>query len=236
MNQIQSVMERILLVEDEENLLDAIKMNLDLEGYDVTVACNGKIALEEAEKKRFDLVILDVMLPELDGFQVCRTLRMRNKQMPILFLSAKSSSSDRVHGLKIGGDDYLPKPFNLEELLLRIKILIKRGGAKENLNTEQVFNFANNSINFKSYEIVGHLGKKTRLSKREIMLLRLFVDTQGEVVSREEILENVWGYDVYPSTRTIDNYILVFRKHFEKEPKSPQHFISIRGVGYKFII
>jgi len=228
-------MERILLVEDEENLLDAIKMNLDLEGYDVTVACNGKDALKEAEKKRFDLVILDVMLPELDGFQVCRTLRMRNKQMPILFLSAKSSSSDRVHGLKIGGDDYLPKPFNLEELLLRIKILIRRGSGKEGSSSEQIFTFANNSINFTSYEIVGQHGKKSRLSKREIMLLRLFVERQGEVVSREEILENVWGYDVYPSTRTIDNYILVFRKYFEKEPKSPQHFISIRGVGYQFI-
>ena len=227
-------MERILLVEDEEHLLDAIKLNLDMEGYDVTVACNGRVALEESEKKRFDLVILDVMLPELDGFQVCRTLRIRNKQMPILFLSAKSSSSDRVQGLKIGGDDYLPKPFNLEELLLRVKNLIKRGSVKEKNKSEQVFNFSNNSINFNSYDIVGQSGEKSRLSKREIMLLKLFVDKEGEVVSREEILENVWGYDVYPSTRTIDNYILAFRKYFEKEPKSPQHFISIRGVGYKF--
>ena len=227
-------MERILLVEDEEHLLDAIKLNLDMEGYDVTVACNGRVALEESEKKRFDLVILDVMLPELDGFQVCRTLRIRNKQMPILFLSAKSSSSDRVQGLKIGGDDYLPKPFNLEELLLRVKNLIKRGSVKEKNKSEQIFNFSNNSINFNSYDIVGQYGEKSRLSKREIMLLKLFVDKEGEVVSREEILENVWGYDVYPSTRTIDNYILAFRKYFEKEPKSPQHFISIRGVGYKF--
>ena len=227
-------MERILLVEDEEHLLDAIKLNLDMEGYDVTVACNGRVALEESEKKRFDLVILDVMLPELDGFQVCRTLRIRNKQMPILFLSAKSSSSDRVQGLKIGGDDYLPKPFNLEELLLRVKNLIKRGSVKEKNKSEQIFNFSNNSINFNSYDIVGQSGEKSRLSKREIMLLKLFVDKEGEVVSREEILENVWGYDVYPSTRTIDNYILAFRKYFEKEPKSPQHFISIRGVGYKF--
>ena len=154
----------------------------------------------------------------------------------ILILSAKSSCSDRVHGLKIGGDDYLPKPFNLEELLLRVKNLIRRGSIKEKNKSDKVFNFANNSINFTSYEIVGQLGKKIRLSKREIMLLRLFVDRRGEVVSREEILENVWGYDVYPSTRTIDNYILVFRKHFEKEPKSPQYFISIRGEGYKFII
>jgi two-component system alkaline phosphatase synthesis response regulator PhoP len=205
-----------------------------MEGYDVTVACNGRVALEEAEKKRFDLVILDVMLPELDGFQVCRTLRMRNKQMPILFLSAKSSSSDRVQGLKIGGDDYLPKPFNLEELLLRVKNLIRRGSIKEKNKSDKVFNFSNNSINFSSYEILGQSGEKSRLSKREIMLLKLFIDREGEVVSREEILENIWGYDVYPSTRTIDNYILVFRKYFEKEPKSPQHFISIRGVGYKF--
>lgn len=226
--------QRILLVEDEESLLDVIKLNLDLEGYDVTSVSNGKRALEEIRSKRFDLVILDVMLPEVDGFTICQTVRLENNDVPILFLTAKSSSEDRVFGLKIGADDYLTKPFNLEELLLRVQILIKRSRPAQPDSDLSSFEFGNCSVNFSTFDVIDKTGEKHTLSKKEIMLLRLLIERKGQVVSREQILETVWGYDVYPSTRTIDNYILTFRKLFEDNPKEPKYFHSVRGVGYKF--
>lgn len=225
---------RILLVEDEESLQDTIKLNLELEGYEVSAVNNGKTALEEFARKRFDLVILDVMLPEVDGFTICQTIRLENTKVPILFLTAKSSAEDRIFGLKIGGDDYLTKPFNLDEFLLRVEKLIKRSTpeASKELNH---FKFGSCSIDFDSFTITSIKGEEIQLSKREMKLLRLFVDRRNEVLSRETILETVWGYDVFPSTRTIDNYILAFRKYFEKDAKDPQHFLSVRSVGYKFV-
>lgn len=225
---------RILLVEDEESLQDIIKLNLELEGYEVTAVNNGKKALEQFANKRFDLVILDVMLPEVDGFTICQTIRLENTRVPILFLTAKSSADDRVFGLKIGGDDYLTKPFNLDEFLLRVQSLLKRGAQTVHQSIE-LFKFGNCEIDFTTYTILDKDGNKHQLSKREMKLLRLFVDRRNEVLSREIILETVWGYDVFPSTRTIDNYILAFRKYFEHNPKDPKHFLSIRGVGYRFV-
>ncbi|MBI1288811.1 MAG: response regulator [Flavobacteriales bacterium] len=225
---------RILLVEDEESLQDIIKLNLELEGYEVSAVNNGKTALEEFARKRFDLVILDVMLPEVDGFTICQTIRLENTKVPILFLTAKSSAEDRVFGLKIGGDDYLTKPFNLDEFLLRVQALLKRGATEFNKSVD-TFSFGNCKIDFSSFTIKDIDGNEHQLSKREMKLLRLFVDRRNEVLSRETILETVWGYDVFPSTRTIDNYILAFRKYFEKDPKDPKHFLSVRSVGYKFV-
>ncbi|MFT4595310.1 MAG: two-component system alkaline phosphatase synthesis response regulator PhoP [Bacteroidia bacterium] len=225
---------RILLVEDEESLQDIIKLNLELEGYEVSAVNNGKVALEEFASKRFDLVILDVMLPEVDGFTICQTIRLENTHVPILFLTAKSSAEDRVFGLKIGGDDYLTKPFNLDEFLLRVQSLLKRGVNTIN-RTVDSFKFGSCSIDFNSFTIKDLTGTEHQLSKREMKLLRLFVERRNEVLSRETILETVWGYDVFPSTRTIDNYILAFRKYFEKDPKDPNHFLSVRSVGYKFV-
>lgn len=227
---------RILLVEDEEHLRDTIKLNLDLEGYDVEVASDGRKALEDAGKKHFDLLILDIMLPEIDGFQVCETIRLQGNQVPILILSAKGNIKDKVKGLKLGADDYLSKPFDLEEFLLRVKALLKRIDIKAAYEPgEGLFSFGKNTINFLTYEVVNAANEKRLLSKREILLLKFLVDRKCEVVSREQILNSVWGYDVYPSTRTIDNYILAFRKYFENDPKNPIYFISIRGVGYKFV-
>ncbi len=228
---------RILLVEDEKSLIDVIKLNLELEGYAVTVSENGRDALNQARQARFDLCILDVMLPGMDGFTVCRTLRMENNRIPILFLSAKSTGADRVEGLKIGGDDYLTKPFNLEELLLRASKLIKlhEGATKPISKLPDAYTFGANRIDFETYVVQGFDGMNHDLSKREIQLLRFLIENEGKVVSREEILEVVWGYDVYPSSRTIDNYILAFRKYFEPAPKEPIHFHSVRGVGYKFM-
>lgn len=220
----------ILLVEDEENLLKAIQLNLELEGYSVNTATNGKDALSVFAKTKFNLIILDVMLPQMSGFEICEAIRKTDKTTPILFLTAKDSSTDKINGLKIGADDYLTKPFNLEEFLLRVQILIRR-----NINTTNTtYSFNNNTINFNTYEVILKDSSKIELSKKEIDLLKLLVEKKGEVISREEILDKVWGTDVYPSSRTIDNYILAFRKYFEDNQKEPKHFHSIRGVGYKF--
>jgi two-component system alkaline phosphatase synthesis response regulator PhoP len=225
----------ILLVEDEENLLKIIKLNLEMEGYAVTTAITGIEALKEFRRNSFDVILLDVMLPEMNGFDVCEEIRKENKDVPVLFLTAKGSGEDRVQGLKLGADDYLTKPFNLEELLLRIQILLKRSTSNKNTNTTpDVFKFGSSEINFITYEIRDVNGEKIQISKREIALLKLLIDRKNEVISREEILDKVWGTDVYPSSRTIDNYILAFRKYFEKNQREPEHFHSIRGVGYKF--
>lgn len=225
---------QILLVEDEENLLKTIRLNLELEGYLVTTATNGIEALKEFRKGDFNLIILDVMLPEMNGYDVCEQIRKENATVPVLFLTAKGSSSDKIQGLKLGADDYLTKPFNLEELLLRIQILVKRGSPqKESDKSIELYSFGENMINFVTYEIRGTNGK-TEISKKEIALLKLLIERKGEVISREEILDSVWGKDAYPSSRTIDNYILAFRKYFEKNQREPIHFHSIRGVGYKF--
>ncbi|HEV7230061.1 MAG TPA: response regulator transcription factor [Bacteroidia bacterium] len=225
---------QILLVEDEENLLKTIKLNLNLEGYEVTCAETGTQGVACFHKQRYDLVILDVMLPELDGFAVCKAIRLENKTVPILFLTAKGSGEDKVFGLKAGADDYLTKPFHLEEFLLRVKILLRRAGQRDKSTTDDQFFFGPNSVHFATYEIKGTDGKSQTLGKKEIMLLKLLIERQNEVVSREEILEVVWGEDASPSTRTIDNYILAFRRYFEENQKQPRYFHSIRGVGYKF--
>ena len=224
----------ILLVEDEEHLLKTIQLNLELEGYTVSTATNGIEALKEFRKGEFNLIVLDVMLPEMNGFDVCEQIRKENTTVPLLFLTAKGSSSDKIQGLKLGADDYLTKPFNLEELLLRVQILLKRGNLQaESKKQLETYSFGGNSINFITYEIEGINGT-TQLSKKEIALLKLLIERKGEVISREEILDSVWGKDAYPSSRTIDNYILAFRKYFEKNQRDPLHFNSIRGVGYKF--
>lgn len=226
---------RILLVEDEESILDAIKLNLEAEGYEVDVATDGEAAVKSFRSARYHLVILDVMIPKIDGFTVCQTIRLEDTRTPILFLTAKNAAQDRIQGLKLGGDDYLTKPFNLEEFLLRVGILLKRAEDEVPSNgISGVFTFGKNSIDFSTYEITTTHGDKKTLSAREIRLLKLMIDRKNQVVSRELILETVWGYDVYPSTRTIDNYILAFRKYFEENPKAPRYFHSIRGVGYKF--
>lgn len=226
---------RILLAEDEEHLRDNIKMNLELEGYEVVAVNNGLDALKKFRDQRFNLVILDVMMPEMDGLEACQQIRLEDMEIPVLFLTAKDSSQDVVRGLKQGADDYLTKPFNLEELLLRTKALVKRGlSDREKEEHIQTYTFGGNTINFITFEATGINGTFT-LTKKELKLLKLLIDRKGEVVSRQQILQYVWGYDVYPSTRTIDNFILSFRKYFEKDPKNPVHFHSIRGVGYKFV-
>ena len=224
---------RILLVEDEESLRDLIRFNLELEGYEVIAAGDGRRALALSREQRFDLLLLDVMLPEVDGFQLCEQIRLTNFEVPIVFLTAKDTAADRIAGLRKGADDYITKPFNLEELLLRVNRLIQRTSrSPENIPEE--YQFGPNKVNFANFDAVGVQGPFT-LTKKEAMLLKLLIERKNEVVSRQQILQYVWGYDVYPSTRTIDNFILSFRKYFEQNPKEPRYFHSIRGVGYQFV-
>jgi two-component system alkaline phosphatase synthesis response regulator PhoP len=224
---------RVLLVEDEENIRETVKLNLEIEGYEVVTAADGRKALKHSQEQHFDVMIVDVMLPEVNGFQVVEQIRLSDRETPIIFLTAKDQAADRIQGLKKGADDYLTKPFVFEELMLRVRRLIERTSKNPEVKPD-LFLFGNSKVNFATYEADGNQGTFT-LTKKEAMLLKLLTDRQGEVVSRQQILQSVWGYDVYPSTRTIDNFILSFRKYFEEDPKQPTHFLSVRGVGYKFV-
>lgn len=223
-------MKKILLAEDEEHLLDAIKLNLELEGFSVTACASGADAVVVADKQNFQLAILDVMLPGIDGFEACRQIKQKHPDMPVLFLTALSDSQNRIKGLKLA-DDYLPKPFNLEELILRVKNLVKRAPQE---TQSDVFSFGDYEINFLSFEVKAGGKIIETLSQRECLLLKLLTSRANEVVSRDEILEKLWLPSENPSARSIDNFILNFRKIFEKNPREPKYFHSVRGVGYKF--
>lgn len=224
---------RILLVEDESHLRENIRTNLELEGYEVVSTGVGREALKHFKEQRFNLVILDVMLPEMSGYDICEQMRLEDSHIPILFLTAKDTSQDIVHGLKKGADDYLTKPFNLEEFLLRTKALLKRSVKGADRKEMDTYRFGPNLIDFNTYQAKTPHGD-IQLTKKELKLLKLLIERENEVVSRQDILKNVWGYDVYPSTRTIDNFILAFRKYFEEDPRNPVFFHSVRGVGYQF--
>ncbi len=225
----------ILLVEDEENLHEALKLNLELEGYEITSAYDGNEALKAVKDEYFDLIIMDVMLPHVDGITVTETIRIQNNEVPILILSAKNTSADRVLGLKKGADDYLVKPFNLEELLLRVdKLILKNKKLLDKETIGDTYEFGGNKIDFKGQEATTWNEQHIELSKKEAMLLKLLIENRNEVVTREKILQSVWGYNVYPTTRTIDNFILNFRKYFEKDSRNPKFFHSVRSVGYKY--
>lgn len=228
-------MKRIYLVEDEQNLADIIRLNLEMEGFFVEHISKGSVAFSNAPKiDEYDLVILDVMLPEVSGITICKEIR-KYSNIPVLFLSAKGTTQDRITGLKTGGNDYLPKPFDLEELLLKVQILLNGVDAAKQETERENYTINNRQINFLTFEITDlSTNKKQTLSKREIELLKLFIGNKDRVVSRDEILSEFWDASQYPTARTIDNYILTFRKIFETDPKQPQHFFSIRSVGYRF--
>ncbi|MDC0099747.1 MAG: response regulator transcription factor [Crocinitomicaceae bacterium] len=225
-------MPKICVVEDENSIAEMVRFNLEMESYEVELIQDGAEALELFKRNfEFDLIILDVMLPNVSGVDLCRLIR-QTSQVPILFLSAKGTTADRIEGLKAGGNDYLPKPFDLEELLLRIAILLNTIPK----STEEIVTIGSCEVNFKTFLVVNEETEdEITLSKKEVALLQLFYSKAGEVISRSEILDKVWGKDQFPTTRTIDNFILHFRKIFETNPKEPNHFHSVRGVGYKFL-
>jgi two-component system, OmpR family, alkaline phosphatase synthesis response regulator PhoP len=228
------VKRHILIVEDEEHLADALAHNLQFEGYNTTVAHDGEQALQLASAIQFDLVILDIMMPKLDGLEVCRRMRAAGNRVPVLFLSAKSSDADRLLGLKVGADDYVAKPFLLEELILRIQGIFRRQDwYQEPVEQSVPYRFGGNEINFLTFEATSK-GRTFRLTEKECMLMKLLVERHGQVVSREEILERVWGYRFSTSSRTIDNFIVRLRRYFEPDPRRPAYIRSVRGVGYRF--
>ena len=226
---------RILVIEDDNKIAGFVVNGLKQSGFAVDRASDGEEGLAMAATIEYDTVVLDIMLPKLDGLSLLRRLRQEKVRTPVLILSAKASVDDRVKGLQAGGDDYLTKPFNLEELLLRVdKLVTKSKKMREPQAMSDIYEFDGCKIDFPGHECIDKNKMTQELSKKEAALLKLLVEHEGEVVSREQILQIVWGYNVYPTTRTIDNFILNFRKFFETDSRNPKHFHSIRGIGYKF--
>ena len=225
---------KIVVVEDEAHLAKGLQFNLEREGYRVTLVDNGQSALDLLGKEEFDLMILDIMLPKVSGLEVARRIRKTNMRFPILMLSAKSTDEDRELGLQAGADDYLTKPFHLPELRRRVKGLLRRWEwYKEPVHDQEVFQFGDMWINFASGKAKGCSGE-FYLTAKEALLMKLLVKNKGNIVTREELLEKVWGYDPQTETRTVDNFIARLRKYFEKKPQSPKHIITHREKGYEF--
>lgn len=225
--------ERLVLVEDEAHLAEVVADNLALEGWSVQVAADGPSGLALVREARPDLVLLDVMLPGLDGFALCETLRKEGNQVPILFLTAKSGQGDRVHGLELGGDDYLGKPFDLKELILRVRAILRRTEwMRAPSAAGDVLRLGEASVDFRSWEARAG-GRTLQLSSKEVLILRCLAERQGDVVSRSEILDRVWGYDAFPTTRTIDNFIVRLRRVLEPDPQNPRYIHTVRGTGYR---
>ena len=226
---------KILLVEDDPHLAKGLRFNLEREGYEIFLVDNGVSALDQLREKDFDLIILDLMLPKMGGLEVARTIRETNIRFPILMLTAKSSKKDRETGLEAGADDYLTKPFHLPELLLRVKGILRRSEwYKEPVHDQDIFRFAKMWINFGTGKAKG-VESEFYLTTKEALVMKLLVGKKGDVVSREELLEKVWGYDPQTETRTVDNFISRLRKCFEKRPQEPVHILTVREKGYQFV-
>ncbi|MCF8038709.1 MAG: response regulator transcription factor [Desulfohalobiaceae bacterium] len=225
---------RILVVEDEDSLALGLEFNLGQEGYSVRRAADGRQALKEINEQPFDLVVLDIMLPYVDGFEVAREIRDKWPQMPILMLTARTAAKDRIKGLEIGADDYLTKPFHLQELLLRVKGMLTRKQWYQDLTgAGSLLRFGGNVVDFQTLQ--AETPKESfQLTPREAMLLKCLVEHQGTIVSRKYLLENVWGIQAEVETRTVDIFIARLRKYFEDDPKHPVFIRSIRGAGYQF--
>lgn len=235
--------QHILVVEDEAHLAEGLKFNLDAEGYNVTVAGDGPTALKVVERGEpaVDLVILDLMLPGMSGYAVCESLRDEGNDVPVLMLTARKLPEDRIRGFDVGTDQYLEKPFDLDELLSRCRNLLARGSSRRNgsptTNERSVgdtFEFGRAQIDFDSYQVTVD-GKRVRLTTTEMKLLRYFIENEGSVVTRSELLEQVWGFAVTPTTRTVDNFVRNLRKYFEEDPANPRHFLTVRAAGYRFV-
>ena len=225
---------KILIIEDELALQQTLKLNLELENYQVDTCSSGGDAISVIKNFNPDLILLDIMLPVIGGIEVYKQLKDLKINTPVIFLTAKNNVQDKIEGLKLGADDYITKPFDLEELLLRIQNVLKHNYPKKNENS--VFKFDACEINFSTFQVITKEGTTEDISKREMALLKLLIDNINNVVSRDEILDKLWAKDEVSSSRTIDNYILNFRKLFEENPKEPIHFLSIRSVGYKFCV
>ena len=227
---------RVLVVEDEVDLAEGIRANLVAEGCEVETCGDGARALKLLRSETFELVVLDVVLPGMDGFSVCRALREEGREVPVLFLTARGDPEDRIRGLEEGGDDYLAKPFRLRELLLRVSAILRRGRRyARGVEASESLEFGGNEIDFKTYRYRSWDGTEEVLGHKEAMILKLLSDRDGEVVSRDNVIDWAWGYDAYPTRRTVDNFILRLRRRFERDPHAPRHFVTVHGVGYRFL-
>lgn len=225
--------EKILIIEDEENLVKGLKLNLSDEGYEVDWALTGNEGLRKALDESPDLILLDIMLPGMDGLEICRELRQKKSDIPIIMLTAKGEEVDKVVGLEIGADDYVTKPFSIRELLARIKAHLRRE-KREGKKVPAVYQFDNVEIDFVLFK-VKQKGREFELTSIEMAIMKFFIAHIGEVVTRTNLLDEIWGYDKYPTTRTIDNHILKLRKKIEQDPAHPQYILSVYGEGYRFM-
>jgi DNA-binding response OmpR family regulator len=223
---------KVLIIEDEPNMVLGLKDSCEYEGYEVCVARDGKEGLEKASTEKPDIILLDVMLPLMSGIDVCRTLRARGIETPILMLTARSQEIDKVVGLEVGADDYVTKPFSIKELLARIRALLRRA-AKQVVEIES-FTFGDVELNFKKY-VARKSGQALDLSAREFEILRYLIRRRGEIVTRDQLLDEVWGYDSTPVTRTVDNHIARLRQKIEQDPSEPQHIVTVHRIGYRFV-
>jgi two-component system alkaline phosphatase synthesis response regulator PhoP len=224
---------KILIIEDEEDLVKGLKINLVDEGYEVDYAFNGIEGLEKALKEKPDLILLDIMLPGMNGLEICKELRQNKMDIPILMLTAKGEEIDKVIGLEIGADDYISKPFSIRELLARIKAHLRR----ENRSGETVpgvFQLESMTIDFEHYKVI-RKDDEIDLTSLEVEVLRYLISKDGKVVSRDDLLDKIWGYEKFPTTRTIDNHILKLRKKIEIDPNHPRHILTVYGGGYRFV-
>jgi len=225
-------MKRILVIEDEPQMLLGLRDNLELEGYDVQTAADGDEGLHKAASTSPDLVILDIMLPKRNGFDVCRELRARNLSTPIVMLTARSAETDKVLGLELGADDYVTKPFSITELLARVRAVLRRSNPQR--QASETVRIGDIDFDFRLHQ--ARRGQtRVEFTAREFELLRYLVQHVGQVVTREQILNDVWGYEEYPTTRTIDNFVAKLRQKIEKAPHAPEHILTIHGSGYKFV-
>jgi DNA-binding response OmpR family regulator len=224
---------KILIIEDEQDLIKGLKLNLYDEGFDVDWAVNGTEGLRKAIEETPDLIILDIMLPEMDGLEVCRKLRQKNISTPVIMLTAKGEEIDKVVGLEIGADDYITKPFSIRELIARIKVRL-RHAENERKSVSELYSFGDIEIDFIKFKIK-RKGKELDLTSLELDIVKYFINHRGEVVARNDLLDKIWGYESYPTTRTIDNHILKLRKKIEDDPSHPRYIISVYGGGYRFV-
>lgn len=229
-------MKRILIIEDDISILSGLKDVLTFKNYEVFTATDGEAGYAEAKEKKLDLIILDIMLPKMDGFTLCRKLRDKGDMTPVLMLTARGEEPDKVQGLDYGADDYVIKPFSLPELLARIRALLRRQPGEDGARTPpDSLRIGDINLDFKKYE-ASRGESSLSLSPKEFGILRYLATRVGNVVSRDELLDEVWGYEQFPTTRTVDNHIAQLRSKIEKDPGNPKHLITVHGVGYRLIL
>ena len=224
---------KILIIEDEEDLAKGLILNLKDEGYRVDWACEGSEGLRKAFEDTPDLIIIDIMLPKKNGLDICQELRQKNINIPIIMLTAKGEEIDKVVGLELGADDYMTKPFSIRELLARIKVQLRKEKTEERM-TSKSYRFGDVEVDFVHFKVRRN-EKDLKLTSLEVEILRYMIDRRGEVVTRGDLLDKIWGYEKFPTTRTVDNHIMKLRKKIEKDPSNPKYILSVYGGGYRFV-